>query len=67
MKNQYNPWQISTMVLLLMISLFASLTGNFDLIRFEPLKAITAGLSLATIVLIAQLPQFIKAYIVRKK
>lgn len=67
MKNEYNPYQISTMVLLLVISLFASTTGNFDLTRFEPLKAITAGVSLAAITLIVQLPQLIKAYIAKKK
>ena len=67
MNNDYNPWQISTMVLLLIISLFAATTGNFDLTRFEPLKAITAGVSLAMITLTVQLPQLIKSYIAKRK
>ncbi|WP_035050910.1 hypothetical protein [Carnobacterium pleistocenium] len=67
MKNDYNPWAISTAVLLLTISLFAGTSGNFDLIRFQPLRAITAGLSLAAITLIVQLPQLIKVYIAKKK
>lgn len=67
MKNEYNPWQVSTMVLLLMISLFASLTGNFDVTRFEPLKAISAAVSLAVLTLIVQIPQLIKNYVAKKK
>lgn len=65
MKFEYNAWKISTMVLLLIISLFAGTVGHMKLINFNISHAIYTALVLVVIMFIIQLPAFIE-YVLKK-
>ena len=65
MKFEYNAWKISTMVLLLIISLFAGTVGHMQLTNFNISNAIYTALVLVVIIFIIQLPAFFE-YVLKK-
>lgn len=65
MKFEYNFWKISTLILLLIISLFAGTVGHMKLMNFDVLKSVYALLGLSLVVCCLQLPVLIE-YVIRK-
>lgn len=65
MKFEYNFWKISTLILLLIISLFAGTVGHMELINFNVLKSVYALLGLSLVVCCLQLPVLIE-YVIKR-
>lgn len=65
MKFEYNAWKVSTMVLLLIISLFAGTVGHMELTNFNINRSLYALLALSVVMVIVQLPALIE-YVIRK-
>lgn len=63
---RYNFWKISTLILLLIISLFAGTTGHLEFINFNILKALYALLCLSLVVCCLQIPLLIE-YVIKRE
>lgn len=62
---KYDFWKISTLILLLIISLFAGTVGHMQLMNFNVLKSIYALLGLSLVVCFLQLPVLIE-YVIKR-
>lgn len=65
--KKFNPWQISTLVLLLMIGIVGGMTYSFRLHNFSIIAAVETIALLVLIILLIQLPQILKLLITQSK
>ncbi|MBM1151957.1 hypothetical protein JQC73_03230 [Enterococcus durans] len=61
MKNNYNPWRVSTFTLLLLLSVAVGFSGKIQ--HFDLSKSVTGAITFVGILVLVQLPELIMTYL----